>query len=283
MSDHIFSDRGEAGHLLGEALRAAGHGEPSADTLPRPLVLAIPRGGIEVAAPLAELLDAELDVVLSRKLRAPYQPELAIGAVSEDGKIALNRDAAAIPGVSERYVREERRRQMAEITRRRRLVRGVRPPAPMSGRTVILTDDGIATGATMIAALHTVRAAGAREVVVAVPVASPDRLTVIRPLCDRLVCLEAPDDFAAVGQFYRKFPQVEDTRVLELLRVAAGRRSKAEAALVTPRGGPVVPIKDGQIPPPSVADDKEVSQRSFRSLSNSVGTTPDHSESLTNG
>ena len=218
MIDRIFSDRAEAGRLLADLLQAEGYGGPPTDERKQPLVLAIPRGGIEVAVPVARSLGADLDVVLSRKLRAPYQPELAIGAVSEDGKIALNREVESIPGANELYIREERRRQMAEIARRRRIYRAVRPQSPIAGRTVILTDDGIATGATMIAALHTVRAAGAREIVVAVPVAAPDRLAVIRPLCDRLICLEAPEDFLAVGQFYREFPQVEDTQVVDLLR-----------------------------------------------------------------
>jgi predicted phosphoribosyltransferase len=107
---------------------------------------------------------------------------------------------------------------MEEIARRRALVRAVRPQAPIAGRSVILTDDGIATGATMIAAINTVKAGGATWVVVAVPVGSPDRLDAIRPLCDRLVCLEEPEAFWAIGQFYRDFSQVEDSRVVELLR-----------------------------------------------------------------
>jgi putative phosphoribosyl transferase len=116
------------------------------------------------------------------------------------------------------YIEAERARQMREIDRRRALVRAVRPQAPIRGRTVILTDDGIATGATMIAAARTVRAAAPREIVVAVPVAAPDRLDAIRPLCDRIVCLIESAAFFAIGQFYRDFEQVEDDRVVELLR-----------------------------------------------------------------
>jgi putative phosphoribosyl transferase len=222
MNEGVFLDRADAGRRLAARLAAEGTAGRSGAAGPRPLVLAIPRGGIEVAIPIARALGAELDVVLARKLRAPHQPELAIGAVSEEGTITLNRGMEAVPGVNDRYVREEGRRQLAEITRRRRRYREVRPLVPIDGRTVILTDDGIATGATMIAAVRSARAAGAREIVVAVPVGSPDRLAVIRPLCDRLVCLEAPENFMAVGQFYREFSQVEDARVVELLEEATG-------------------------------------------------------------
>jgi predicted phosphoribosyltransferase len=132
------------------------------------------------------------------------------------------------------YVEAERKRQMAEIERRKALVRAVRPQAPIAGRTVILTDDGIATGATMIAALHTVRAAGARKIIVAVPVGSPDRVDAIRPLCDHVECLQEPEAFWAIGQFYRDFEQVEDARVLELLRDYGRPETKWERAAAEP-------------------------------------------------
>ena len=210
MTQRMFVDRAEAGWMLVERLRG--------ESLEKPLVLAIPRGGVEVGAVLARGLGAELDIVLSRKLRAPHQPELALGAVSENGEIYLNHFASAMTDAGDAYIEAERRRQLGEIARRKTMFRAVRPQASIAGRTVILTDDGIATGATMIAALHWVKAAGAKEIVVAVPVASPDRLDAIRPLCDRLVCLEEPEAFWAIGQFYRDFEQVEDSRVVELLR-----------------------------------------------------------------
>jgi len=209
-TQRIFVDRAEAGWMLVERLRG--------ECLENPLVLAIPRGGVEVGAVLARGLGAELDIVLSRKLRAPHQPELALGAVSENGEIYLNHFARAMTDVGDAFIEAERQRQLGEIARRKTMFRAVRPQAPIAGRTVILTDDGIATGATMIAALHWVRAAGAKEIIVAVPVGSPDRLDAIRPLCDRLVCLERPEAFWAIGQFYRDFEQVEDARVVELLR-----------------------------------------------------------------
>ena len=211
MIEHgIFNDREEAGWMLVERLRG--------ETMEKPLVLAIPRGGVEIGAVLARGLGAELDVVLSRKLRAPHQPELALGAVSESGEVYLNHFASAMTDVGDAYVEAERKRQLVEIERRRTMYRAVRPQAPITGRSVIPTDDGIATGATMIASLRTVRAAGAKEIVVAVPVGAPDRIDAIRPLCDRVVCLLEPEAFWAIGQFYRHFEQVPDERVVELLR-----------------------------------------------------------------
>jgi putative phosphoribosyl transferase len=206
----LFHDRDEAGWQLVERLRGS--------RVEKPLVLAIPRGGIEVGAAIARGLGAELDVVLSRKLRSPHQPELAIGAVTENGEVYLNHFASAMTDVGSSFIEAERRRQLDEIERRKTSIRSVRPRAEIAGRTVILTDDGIATGATMIAALKMVRAAGAREIIVAVPVGAPDRIDALRSLCDRIVCLHEPIDFWAVGQFYRHFEQVSDTRVVELLR-----------------------------------------------------------------
>lgn len=225
MNHRTFADREEAGWMLVERL----HDE----RLEKPLVLAIPRGGVEIGAVLARGLGAELDVVLSRKLRAPHQPELALGAVSETGEVYLNHFAAAMTDVGDIFIERERQRQLAEIARRRELYRAVRPRAEVAGRTVIVTDDGIATGATMIAALHTVRAAGARTVIVAVPVGAPDRIEAIRPLCDRVICLQEPAWFWAIGQFYRDFAQVSDERVVELLRDFGRPETKWERAAVT--------------------------------------------------
>ncbi len=183
-----------------------------------PLVLGIPRGGVVTAAVLARELGAELDVVLSRKLRAPYQPELAIGAVGEDGEVHLNSFARDIPGVTDSYIDKERDHQIAEIARRKKLFRGAKRSAPVSGRSVIITDDGVATGSTMLAALHVLNGQKPHEIIVAVPVAPPDTLARIRPLCTRLEFLLAPQEFAAVSQFYEEFRQVEDEEVVRLLR-----------------------------------------------------------------
>lgn len=225
MNHGTFTDRDEAGWMLVERLRG--------QALEKPVVLAIPRGGVEVGAAIARGLGCELDVVLSRKLRAPHQPELALGAVSEDGDVYLNHFASAMTDVGDAYIEAERKRQLAEIARRRTMFRAVRPQADVKGRTVILTDDGIATGATMIAALHTVRAAGAKQIIVAVPVGAPDRIDAIRPLCDRVICLQEPEAFWAIGQFYRNFEQVEDEHVVELLRDYGLPATKWERATAT--------------------------------------------------
>lgn len=209
----MFRDREDAARQLARRLK----GRPFED----PLILAIPRGGVVTGAVLARELGAELDVVLSRKLRAPDQPELAVGAVAEDGHVYLNEEARALLGLTDEYLAEERRHQLGEIARRKALVRNVRAQATVAGRSVIVTDDGIATGSTMIAALNVARAQGPRELIVAVPVASPDRLAQVRRHCDETVCLLTPVDFWAIGQFYEDFAPVEDSEVVELLRAAA--------------------------------------------------------------
>lgn len=215
----MFKDREDAGRRLAEELRSV--------ALRDPLVLAIPRGGVVVGAELAKGLGADLDVVLSRKLRAPEQPELALGAVSESGEVYLTRHAAALTHDGDGVIEEERRRQLAEIERLRKVFRAVREREPAAGRSVIITDDGIATGSTMIAALQTVRAQGPHELIAAVPVAPPDRLKVVRELCDRLVCLASPESFWAVGQYYEDFEEVSDSRAAELLREFAKPRRRA--------------------------------------------------------
>ncbi len=215
MSFVHFQDREQAGWQLGERLK----GLP----LSSPLVLAIPRGGIDVGLPIARTLNADLDVVLVRKLRAPFQPELALGAVSESGEVYLNQHAAAFTEAGDSSLERERQFQLIELERRRRLFRAVRPQASLSGRSVIITDDGIATGSTMIAALRFARSRHPAELIVAVPVAPEDRLDDIRELCDRVVCLIVPDDFWAVGQFYRHFAEVSDEHVVAVLRTCGSR------------------------------------------------------------
>jgi putative phosphoribosyl transferase len=214
----MFRNREDAARQLAEKLKER--------ELHDPLVLAIPRGGVVTGAVLARELGADLDIVLSRKLRAPGQPELAIGAISEDGQVYLNHYAQEFLDVMEEYLAEERRYQMAEIARRKKLFRAVRPQAPIAGRSVIVTDDGIATGSTMIAALQAVKTQKPQEVIVAVPVASPDRLKEVHHWCDDVVCLLRPEEFWAIGQFYEDFTQVEDEEVLQLLRpfAPAGRQ-----------------------------------------------------------
>lgn len=208
----LFRDRTEAGQRLGRQLKGR--------KLYAPLVLAIPRGGVVTGLALARELSAELDVVLARKLRAPYQPEFAIGAISEEGQVTLNSEVRHIAGVTEEYLERETRHQLREIERRKKLIRAIRSPAQVSGRSVIVTDDGIATGSTMIAALQMVRIQKPHELIVAVPVAAPERLEQVRQFCDDAVCLLAPEVFYAVGQFYEEFEPVEDEDVVQLLREA---------------------------------------------------------------
>lgn len=209
----MFRDREDAARQLAETLKGR--------KLYDPIVLAIPRGGVVTGAVLAQELGAELDVVLSRKLRAPGQPELAIGAISEDGRVYLNRHAQPYLDLLEEYLAQERRHQLGEIARRKKLFRTARSQASIADRSVIVTDDGIATGSTMIAALQAVRAQKPRQLIVAVPVASPDRLEEVGRWCDEVVCLLRPEAFWAIGEFYEDFTQVTDEQALELLRQAA--------------------------------------------------------------
>jgi putative phosphoribosyl transferase len=206
----VFRDREDAGWRLARRLKDR--------ELRNPLVLAIPRGGVVTGAVLASELGAELDVVLARKLRAPGQPELAIGAVSEDGEMYLNALARKVPGVTEEYLRAERAHQLDEIVRRRILYRAVRPEAHVSGRSVIVADDGMATGSTMLAALRVLNTRTPHELIVAVPVAPRDLLELIRGQCNHAECLLSLIEFDAVGPFYRYFEQVEDEEVARLLR-----------------------------------------------------------------
>jgi putative phosphoribosyl transferase len=205
----MFRNRDDAARQLAERLRGR--------TFRDPLVLAIPRGGVVVGAVLARELGAELDVVLARKLRAPGQPELALGAVSETGEVYLNHHTAGCRHLIEPEVSVEREYQLHEIARRRELYRGVRPAYEVCGRSVIVTDDGLATGSTMIAALKVVCGQHPHELIAAVPVAPPDRLCEVREWCDEVMCLLAPPDFFAIGQHYTDFSPVEDAEVVALL------------------------------------------------------------------
>lgn len=214
----MFRNREDAALQLADMLRET--------PLHNPVVLGIPRGGVVLAAVLARELGADLDVVLARKLRAPDQPELAIGSIGENGEVYLSQLGKEIADAYPEYLAEEREHQLAEIDRRKRLFRQVRQQAPVAGRTVLVTDDGIATGSTMLAALHVVRAKKPAEVIVAVPVGSPERLEEIGRWCDRIVCLRAPENFWAIGQFFQDFSQVSDAEVVELLR-SVPRETKA--------------------------------------------------------
>ena len=186
-----------------------------------PLVLAIPRGAVAMGAAIADALGGELDVVLVRKLRAPFNPELAVGAIDETGWTYLAGIAREI-GAGEAHLAREKSAQLELLRKRRALYTPARAPIDPRGRIAIVVDDGIATGASMIAALHAVRAKHPARLVCAVPVAPPDSVAQIAPHADEVVCLETHADFQAVSQFYREFPQLEDEEVVALL---AGRRA----------------------------------------------------------
>ncbi len=205
----MFHDREDAARQLADRLSAY-RGQ-------NPLVLAIPRGAVPMGKLLAERLGGEFDVVLVRKLRAPWQPELAIGAVDESGWCTIAPYAAEV-GADQDYIAEEKHRQLDTLRSRRVQYSPLRLPIDPAGRTVIVVDDGLATGATMTAALHGLRQRHPLKLVCAVPVSSREALENIRPMADEVVCLHAPDAFGSVGQWYRDFPQVEDDEVIALLR-----------------------------------------------------------------
>ncbi|MDW8468077.1 MAG: phosphoribosyltransferase family protein [Burkholderiales bacterium] len=190
----------------------------------RPLVLAVPRGAVEMGAILAERLQGDLDVVLVRKLGAPGDPEFAVGAVDETGWTYVAEHAAQA-GAEPAYLEREIERQLAELRRRRARYTPGRAPLDPAGRIAIVVDDGIATGASMIAALHAVREKNPERLVCAVPVAAAETLARVRRYADEIVCLEVPIGFHAVSQFYRDFPQVGDDEVVRLLEEARHKAS----------------------------------------------------------
>lgn len=203
-----FDDRDDAARQLAQRLRHLA-GE-------HPLVLAIPRGGVPMGRVIADALTGELDVVLVRKIGAPFNPEFAVGAVGESGAVYVA-DYAARAGAGDAYVSAEAARQLALIRRRRSEYSAVRPAIPVAGRTVILVDDGLATGATAMSAIREIRSQSPAKLVCAVPVASSEAAASIGQRVDEFVCLVLPEDFEGVGQFYRDFAQVSDAEVARLL------------------------------------------------------------------
>ncbi|HEY3449100.1 MAG TPA: phosphoribosyltransferase [Myxococcales bacterium] len=219
----IFEDRRAAGRQLAKRL-AEVH-------LPaRTLVLALPRGGVPVAFEIAQALDLPLDVFLVRKLGVPGQEELAMGALATGGIVALNRDLVRILGIPQETLERVALKELAELERRERAFRQDRPPLEreLASRPLVLVDDGLATGSTMLAAVEAVRRHGPSTVVVAVPVAPRDVCERLTPQVQDLICLETPEDFASVGSWYRDFHQVTDDEVRSLL-ARARRPERAEA------------------------------------------------------
>jgi putative phosphoribosyl transferase len=205
----MFYDRQEAALMLAEKLeRYRGK---------HPLVLAIPRGAVPMAKIIAEKLEGDYDVVLVRKLRAPNQSELAIGSIDESGWTYIA-DYATSAGADSAYIEAEKKIQLDTINKRRAQYTPIRPPINPAGRIVVVIDDGLATGATMISALHGLRNRRPAKLICAVPVSPPNTLIRISEFADEVICIESPSDFQAVGQFYIHFPQVEDDEVIEILQ-----------------------------------------------------------------
>ena len=212
----IFADRMEAGDRMGLALRSLAGSNA--------VVLAIPRGGVIVGEATAGALGAPLDVVVPRKIGAPGNPELAIGAVAPGIRVLDPRMVGGL-GVSDAYLDREIASQEAEIERRQHTYRQGRPPQPVEGRVAIVVDDGVATGSTAVAALRWARGQGAERVVLAVPVAPPQSLERLRAEADDVVVLETPSPFFAVGEWYRDFEQTSDRQVVDALARSAGTRA----------------------------------------------------------
>ncbi len=212
-----FRDRVEAGRLLASALRDV------VDT--NSIVLASPRGGVVIGFEVAHALGIPLDVIIPRKIGAPGNPELAIGAMTEDGTIILNDRLVGDMSVSEGYIREESERQRLEIERRLKLYRGDTSYPSLKDREVILVDDGIATGSTMLAAMASVRKRGAKSVTIAIPVGPPSTVRELRKEADRVVCLHTSEYFFAIGQFYQDFAQTSDEEVIKLLKLIKEKKN----------------------------------------------------------
>jgi predicted phosphoribosyltransferase len=215
-----FHDRQSAGRELAQALQRLNlSGEL--------LVLGVPRGGVPVAFEVAQALAAPLDVLVVRKIGAPSQPELAIGAIASGGIVVHEPEAVSYLAISESLFQRLLQHERVELERRERAYRGGRPPLHLQRRTVILVDDGLATGATMLAAVRAAQAAGAALVIVAAPVASKEAVALLRPAADQILVLQTPPYFFAVGEWYEHFEQTSDDEVQALLKESHVQHSAA--------------------------------------------------------
>jgi putative phosphoribosyl transferase len=221
MSPAIFADREDAGRQLAAELLRFKDKDP--------VVLALPRGGVPVGLQVAATLEAPMDLLLVRKIGAPGQPELALGAVVDGGKpeLVINEDVKRMLRVSDDYIEQAKALQLEEIERRRKLWLGDRPRIAVKDKTALVVDDGIATGATVRAALHAVRRARPAHLLLAAPVAPPDTIESLREAADEVVCLATPAAFWAISVFYGRFPQVADSEVSALMDQVAGAHRAA--------------------------------------------------------
>jgi putative phosphoribosyl transferase len=196
-----------------------------------PVVLALPRGGVPVAVEIAKALKAPLDLVLVRKIGVPFQPELAAAAVVDGGEpeIVVNEDVTSLAGLDRDYVDQEAKRELAEIERRRKTYLGGRPRAPLEGRTLIVVDDGIATGASVRAALKALRRRGPKALILAVPVAPAETVEALRSEVDQLICLATPEPFFAIGIHYLDFRQLSDQQVVSSLATVESKAAEKPA------------------------------------------------------
>ncbi len=206
----MFANKVDAGKQLANTLKNFS----DKDEL---IVLAIPRGGVVVGYEVARVLKVPLDIIIPRKIGAPNQPELAIGAVGQDGSVVLNKKVVAQLGVSRIYIEKESRQQQLEIKRRLDKYRGELPFPSLKGRKVIVVDDGVATGATLKAALSFVKKQGVKELIVALPVGPLSSINELKKEVDQVICLLTPEPFYAIGQFYKDFSQTSDEQVINLL------------------------------------------------------------------
>jgi putative phosphoribosyl transferase len=241
-----FRDRRQAGQRLGERL--------SGMRGSRPLVLGLPRGGVPVAFEVARALDAPLDVLVVRKIGVPFQPELGMGAVGEDGVRVLNEEVLREAAVTDTQLAEVEARERAEVEQRAARLRGGRPAAPLTGRTVIIVDDGLATGGTARAAIRLARARGAQRVVLAVPVAPPDTVAALSREADEVISVETPEPFFAIGGWYADFTPTSEQEVVELLAVSGadtGAGKEIDEEVEIPAGPRVLPghltVPDGAL------------------------------------
>ncbi len=225
MKAQRFADREQAARALAQQLAQLKLEPPI-------VVLALPRGGVPIGAEVARVLDARLDLLLVRKIGAPWQPELAVAAVvdGEPPEVVIDEAMLGMPGVDQEYIETETHRQLLEIARRRALYLKGREPRPIGGATAIVVDDGIATGTTVRAALKALRRKGPKRLILAVPVAPADTCRALRPEVDDLACLAQPEPFHAIGLHYDDFHQLDDAEVMQAL-AAAEQRWRGEGAV----------------------------------------------------